>query len=158
MLHAPANFGPMSGPFARVLTLHDVLFRRQADLLTPAVRWATGAMIVPAVRRADRVITGSAASRTDIAAALGVAPERFDVVPHGFTPPSGAPNLEAARERLGGSGRPVALAVATHLPHKNLRVLLDALRSSSPHNDRSWWSPDTARTLVSSPPAPSSSV
>ena len=131
VLHAPANFAPWGGPFAIVLTLHDVLFRLRPELMSPAMRWGTEALIRPALVRADRVITVSSASAEDIERQLGVPRSRIDVVPNGADTPQ-AGDATAARTRFGLGDRPIALSVATDLPHKNLPALLEGLRTLAP--------------------------
>jgi glycosyltransferase involved in cell wall biosynthesis len=126
VLHSPANFAPLSGRFARVVTLHDVIFRRLPSTVPRAQRWGTEAMVPVAARCADRVITVSAASRADILEELRVPADRVDVVPNGVAP-VGHGDAGAARERLRIGSRPLALSVATAVAHKNLPVLLDAL-------------------------------
>ena len=120
VLHSPANFGPAAGPFARVLTLHDLLFRLRPEHVGAAMRWGTEALVPPAARRAHRVLTVSAASRDDIVRELRVAPERVEVVPNGIEPPARAGDAAAGRARLEAGERRVLLSVATDLPHKNL--------------------------------------
>ena len=134
VLHCPANFAPLNGPFARVLTLHDLIFRRLPDTVPTPLRWGTEATVPPAARRAHRIITGSNAARDDIVAELKLKLNLIDVIPHGIaTPP---PVSEAAvartRERVAAAGRPAALSVATDVPHKNLPVLLRGLALLAP--------------------------
>ena len=126
VLHSPANFAPLHGSFARVLTLHDLLFRERPELLPAPVRLATEGLVRAAVRRAHRVITVSEASRTAIVRELSVAASRVDVIHNGLgeTRPGDA---QRARARLHAGGRPIILAVATHLAHKNLEGLLRAV-------------------------------
>ena len=119
LVHGPANFAPFAGPFARVVTVHDVGFRRVPELMTPAMRIGTELLVPPAARRAHRVITVSGASRDDLVAELKVDPARIEVIPNGTTPPPAG--LPAA------PGRRTLLAVATNLPHKNLGTILDAV-------------------------------
>jgi glycosyltransferase involved in cell wall biosynthesis len=79
-------------------------------------------------RRADALITGSAAARDEISEVLGIAPERLAVVPHG---PGRLPTIEPAGEAevrgryAIGQGR-VVLCVAAKRPHKNQELLVRA--------------------------------
>jgi glycosyltransferase involved in cell wall biosynthesis len=133
VLHAVANFAPLGGPFARVLTLHDLIFRRLPSAVPPALRWGTELLVPLAARRAQRIITVSAASRDDIAEELRVAPEHIDVIPNGLSGrPCGAGDSAEARARLHLGDRPLALSVATAVAHKNLAMLLEALARITP--------------------------
>lgn len=118
LVHGPANFAPLAGPFARVVTVHDVGFRRLPELMTPAMRLGTELLVPPAARRAHRVITVSAASRDDLVSQLKVAPERIEVIPNGIAPPPSSPPSAERR---------AILTVATNLPHKNLGAVVEAV-------------------------------
>jgi glycosyltransferase involved in cell wall biosynthesis len=133
VLHSPANFGPFAGPFVRVQTLHDLQYRALPALQPRGRRILTGWMLRAAARRADRLITGSEAAREEIVAAYGVPRARIDVIPHGVRVPN-APVSDAASlaRRLGVDGRPMALTVASNLPHKNLAAVIDALALIEP--------------------------
>jgi glycosyltransferase involved in cell wall biosynthesis len=133
LLHSMANFGPASGPFRRLLTIHDLQYQAVPELLSAPARAATHGLISIAARRADRVIAVSAAGREEIRRGLGIAAELIDVVPNGMRPaPSSASKIdERDRHRLGS--HPIVLAVATNLPHKNLHTLIDALALIDPH-------------------------
>jgi glycosyltransferase involved in cell wall biosynthesis len=134
VLHCPANFAPLHGPFARVLTLHDLIFRRLPGTVPTPLRWGTEATVPPAARRAHRIITGSDAARDDIVAELKLRRDVIDVIPHGIAAPPAVPDAAVARmrERLAAGGRPVVLSVATDVPHKNLAVLLRGLALLAP--------------------------
>ena len=125
VLHGPANFVPPAGPFARVLTLHDVAWRKRPELMPAARRRATDALVVPGAKRAHRVITVSESSARDIEAEFRVPRERIDVIPNGLEPPP----LKGSDPLSGGDSdpRPVLLSIATYLPHKNLETLVDVL-------------------------------
>jgi glycosyltransferase involved in cell wall biosynthesis len=127
VLHSMANFAPAWGRFRRVVTIHDLQYRAVPELLSWPIRTGTSALVSLAARRADRIIAVSAAGREEIVAGLGVARERIDVVPNGVRPPPAAPSTAGVRERHRLGQRPVVLAVATNLPHKNLPVVIDAL-------------------------------
>ena len=124
VLHSVANFGPLHGGGTRVLTIHDVLWRRMPETVPTAMRLGTNALVTGAARRADRVITVSHASAADIAAELRLPPGRVAVVPNGVTPPPASPPAPAD---VGQGARPLALSVASDLPHKNLAALVDGL-------------------------------
>jgi glycosyltransferase involved in cell wall biosynthesis len=134
VLHCPANFAPLHGPFARVLTLHDLIFRRLPGTVPTPLRWGTEATVPPAARRAHRIITGSDAARDDIVAELKLRRDVIDVIPHGIAAPPEVPDAAVARmrERLAAAGRPVVLSVATDVPHKNLAVLVRGLALLAP--------------------------
>jgi glycosyltransferase involved in cell wall biosynthesis len=128
LLHSMANFGPPWGPFRRVLTVHDLQYRAVPELLSPAARTATHALVSLAARRADRIIAVSAAGADEIRRGLGIAPGRIDVIPNGVrTAPVACVQADEVRERHGLGERRVALAVATNLAHKNLPMLIEAL-------------------------------
>jgi glycosyltransferase involved in cell wall biosynthesis len=132
LLHSMANFAPTWGGFRRVVTIHDLQYKAVPELLSWPMRAGTSALLVPAARRADRIIAVSAAGREEIVAGLGAARERIDVVPNGVRPVSRSPATDGMREHHGLGQRPVALAVATNLPHKNLGVLIEALALLAP--------------------------
>jgi glycosyltransferase involved in cell wall biosynthesis len=129
LLHSLANFAPVSGRFRRVMTLHDLQYRAVPELLTPARRLGTAVLLEAAARRADRIITVSQASGHEITENLGIAPDRIDVIPNGVRLPdaAGHRDTDELRARFTLGDRPVALAVGSDLPHKNLDRLLDAM-------------------------------
>lgn len=127
LLHSLANFGPAGGSFRRVLTIHDLQYRAVPDGLSYPVRAATDAMVRLAARAADRIIAVSASGRDEIVGALKVPRGRVDVIPNGVRPPGPAGATDGLRSRYGLADRPVAVCVATNLPHKNLAALIDGL-------------------------------
>jgi len=128
LLHSPANFAPVAGSFARVVTLHDLQHLALPELISPARRIATHALLRAAAQRADRIITGSDAARREIVRELPTIADRIETIPHGVVPPAplGRLSEDAARRALGLAQRQVVLAVSTDLPHKNLEGLVDA--------------------------------
>jgi glycosyltransferase involved in cell wall biosynthesis len=129
LVHAMANFAPPWGSFRRVVTIHDLQYRATPELLSRPGRSATHALVSLAARTAHRIIAVSAAGRDEIVAGLGVAPERIDVIPNGVRPARAQAASGDLRERHHLGRRPVALTVATNVPHKNLPVLFEALAS-----------------------------
>lgn len=128
VLHSLANFGPASGRFHRVLTVHDLQYRALPELMTPARRIGTHALISLATRHAGRIIAVSATSGRELASELGIDARRIVVIPNGVGPPAPGPvNTDALRARYALGTRRVMLTVASHLPHKNLPFIMTTL-------------------------------
>jgi len=132
LLHAMANFAPAWGPFRRVVTIHDLQYRVVPELLSRSAQAATSALVSLAAHRAHRIIAVSNAGRDEIVAGLHIAPERIDVAANGVRPARESVSTSGARERYRLGTGPVALTVATNLPHKNLPALFDALALIAP--------------------------
>lgn len=127
VLHCMANFAPGWGATPRVVTIHDLQYLAVPDQLSLPVRRLTGAMMSLAARGATRIIAVSEAGAREIVDGLNVDRTRIDVVPNGVRLPGSVRATTDVRERHRLAGRPIALAVATNLPHKNLAVLIEAL-------------------------------
>jgi glycosyltransferase involved in cell wall biosynthesis len=128
LVHGVANFGPLFGPFRRVLTLHDLMFMRVPELLPLPNRLAARVLTGGAARRAHRVLAISQATRDDAVSLLGLDAGRIDVVPLGLGTRAVAPaDPETARRELGLDDRPYVLSPGLALPHKNLARLIAAL-------------------------------
>jgi glycosyltransferase involved in cell wall biosynthesis len=129
LLHSLASTSPLWGRFARVVTVHDLIYRRYPEAHM-GVRALGMRVLVPlAVRRSARVIAVSEATKRDIVELLSTDPDRVDVVPQGFgSAPAVAPAAEAdVRRRFDLGERRVLLALSAQRPHKNLMRLLEAL-------------------------------
>jgi len=128
LVHSLSNRGPRRPGAASVVTVHDVIFFRERTLglvSTHGMRWAVRA----AVAGADAVIAVSRSAARDIAATLHVEPARIAAIPHGpgRPPPVQPVDAGALRARLGLGESKVVLNVAAKRPHKNQRLLVEAL-------------------------------
>ena len=128
LVHSLASTAPLWGRFKRVVTVHDLIYRRfpeaHAGLRAMGMR-----MLVPlAVRRSDRVIADSTSTKRDLVELLGTTAARIDVVPLGIGAISRVAPLGEAelRERFALGERQVLLALSAKRPHKNLAALLEA--------------------------------
>ncbi len=130
LFHAPAYTGPLWGVHPLVLTLHDVSYA-----LHP--HWSPHPNGVGRVRQAfyracaaqaDRIITDSTFSKTEIIAAYGIDERRIDVVPLGVADVF-RPDATVPRE-------PVVLHVGDLHPRRNLLMLLDLVVDSARHEPR----------------------
>ena len=131
LLHLPAGVGPMRRTIPTVLTIYDLNILRFPQLFRLWFRHYARVVLPRAARCADAIITLSQASKADIVAGLGIAPERVSVVPPGvdplFTPL--APGHERAadlRRRYGLAGDFI-LTVGSVEPRKNLPRLFAAV-------------------------------
>ena len=129
LVHSLASTAPAWGPFTRVTTIHDLIYRLHPEGHT-GVRGLGMRVLVPlAARRSERVIVDSESTRRDVERHLGTAPDAIDVVPLGTgVSVAAAPTPEAelrARHELGE--RQVVLTVAAQRPIKNHGPLIDAL-------------------------------
>ena len=128
LVHSLASTGPAAGGFARVLTVHDLHYRVHPEAHFGVRGLGMRALVPVAVRRADRVIVPSEATRADLLRHTSATAGRVDVVPEGIgQAPSGKGDATAVRERLGAGERPVVLSVSAKRPHKNLARLIGAV-------------------------------
>jgi glycosyltransferase involved in cell wall biosynthesis len=128
VLHSLASTAPAWGSFARVATIHDVIYRIHPE----AHGWrslALRALIPLAARRSDRVIVPSRASEQDLVRLLKIPRDKIDVVPNGIgaSPARQWPVEDELRRRYGLGTRRFVLTVSLKRPNKNLTRLLDAL-------------------------------
>ena len=129
VVHSLASTAPAWGPFRRVTTIHDLIYKVYPEahfgLRTLGMR-----VLVPlAARRSHRIVAISESTRTDLERFLGTSREKIDVVHEG----TGARQAAAAepeadlRRRHDLGERPVVLTVSAKRPVKNLKRLIDAL-------------------------------
>ena len=136
VLHSLATTAPARGAFARVTTIHDLIYRRFPEAHF-GMRTLGMRLLVPlAARRSDRIIAVSRSTASDIERFLGVSPEKIDVIAQGHGDP---PHVEvepesepAVRDRWRLSGRPLVLTLSAKRPVKNLLRLLEALAAIPP--------------------------
>jgi glycosyltransferase involved in cell wall biosynthesis len=129
VVHSLASTAPGRGRFARVVTIHDLIYKVHPEAHQGLRTLGMRALVPLAARRAHRVIADSHSTRDDIVRELGLPGDRIDVVPLGLgTSIRDEPVPEAQlRSRLALGERPIALSVSAKRPHKNLRGLIDAL-------------------------------
>jgi glycosyltransferase involved in cell wall biosynthesis len=131
VLHSPANTGPVITPrVASVVSLMDLIWLHHAEEWDPdpRVQRAMRRLVGHSVRHANRVLAISHAAAADIAAELGVAPERIAVTPLGVRIGDAAPAPAAdIRRRLELGNARVLLCIAQKRPYKNQERLVRAL-------------------------------
>ena len=122
LLHSLGTSAPSRPHAVSVVTILDVIYASHPEAHTLLMRTGMRFLVPRAARGAERVITLSEASATEISDVLGIRRERIDIAHLGGRPP-GPPTPEPElRERLGLGDAPVVLSVSARRPHKNLRV------------------------------------
>jgi len=136
LLHIPFFVGPRRYPVPTIVTVHDLMALTYPGFFSGRNRAAETAaaafhrLFVPgSVRRADLVFADSEHTRKEVIRAVGVPPERTEViypfVEDGFRRPVAEEEIRSARERLGIS-RPYLLYYGSSKPYKNLPGLVSA--------------------------------
>ncbi len=134
LVHSFASTAPLRGRFARVVTIHDLIYARFPEAHAGIRDRGMRVLVPAAARRSDRVIADSQSTREDLVELLGLDPARIDVVALGLGAPQRAhPCSECeTRERFALGGRRVLLSLSAKRPHKNLGALIDALAELAP--------------------------
>lgn len=129
LVHHGGGTAPVVGRRPRVVTVHDLQYRRFPDYFSRGRRGYLAAAMPRSVRTAAVVATPTEYVRSTVIEAFGVAAGRVRVVPHGI-PDVAEPSREAiaaARELAGVGGAPFVVYPAITHPHKAHRVLVDML-------------------------------
>ena len=129
LVHSLASTAPAWGRFKRVVTVHDLIYRRFPEAHAGLRSLGMRVLVPLAVRRSDRVIVDSDATKRDLVELLHTPAERIDIVPLGLGVPARTPPADehSVREQFALGGRSVLLSLSAKRPHKNLGALLEAL-------------------------------
>jgi glycosyltransferase involved in cell wall biosynthesis len=129
LLHSFASTTPLLAPVRTVVTIHDVIYKRQPEAHAGLLSRGMALLVPAAARRARRIVVPSHAAATDLHELLGVPAEKIRAVPQGpGLDPVVAPTPAAElRERFGLGDRPLVLSVSAGRPHKNLARLVAAM-------------------------------
>lgn len=141
VLWSPGYTMPFWAPCRQVVSILDMQYRSHPDDLTLIARWTTHALVMMAVRRADRIITISNFSKQEIIQHTGCPPDRIYVTHLGVDPGfAQVPKIETSNSTQPPSTfnlqPPYILSVANSYPHKNLYRLVEAfalLHDQIPH-------------------------
>ena len=109
---------PLRGGVKSVLTVHDLSFEREPDLMGRKDRFVFRTVVPRSARRADRVIAVSNRTRDDLADLYGIQESKVTVIPHGVDP------VFTPGERLGDGG--YLLVVGAVQRRKDPRAAVDA--------------------------------
>jgi alpha-1,3-rhamnosyl/mannosyltransferase len=129
VFHSPDFIPPGAGAARRVITLHDLAFLAQPDLLSPDGRRHYGGQIQWAVEQADAIVCISDDTRRDVVDRFEQAATKAVTIALAAASRFGAslPAHETAEAlHRHGLTRGYVLAVGTLEPRKNLTTLIDA--------------------------------
>jgi glycosyltransferase involved in cell wall biosynthesis len=130
LVHEPHYVLPMATRCRAVVTIHDCIHLMFPEYLPGRVAYlyARGSMW-GAVKKADRILTVSEASKRDILHFFDVAPEKvtviYNAIDERFLGPPDEERMELVRQRY-QLDHPFVLYVGNIKPHKNLERLMDA--------------------------------
>jgi glycosyltransferase involved in cell wall biosynthesis len=129
LLHSVALTAPIRPRVPSVIMVADVTWLREPGAVPRLTRTLWKSLVIPAARRARRLIAISESARDEIAEDFQVPLDRIDVIPLGpGRDGAGEPTDEAElRARLGLGAGPVILAVSAFLAHKNVEGLVEAM-------------------------------
>jgi glycosyltransferase involved in cell wall biosynthesis len=134
LVHSLASTAPLHGRFARVVTIHDLIYARFPEAHSGLRDKGMGLLVPAAARRSQRVIAVSLSTRDDLTELIGIDSQKIDVVPLGLGSVRRAQPLgeRETRARFDLGERRVLLSLSAKRPHKNLRALIDALVALDP--------------------------
>ena len=134
LLHSPHFVLPLLGGCATVATIHDVIYLAcKEDLPSRMGRAYYRKMMTAAARKADRIITVSEFSKTDIIRFLQLDPSKIEVIYSGISPAfcqvKDQSRMDEVRKRFGIT-REYVLYAGIYKPRKNHAGLLRAMQKS----------------------------
>jgi glycosyltransferase involved in cell wall biosynthesis len=129
LLHSVALTAPLRPTVPSVVMVADVTWLREPAAVPRTTRALWKALVIPAARRARRLIAISETARTEIAEDFRVPLERIDVTPLGPGSDGGAEptDEQELRQRFRLGAGPLILAVSAFLAHKNVERLVEAM-------------------------------
>jgi alpha-1,3-rhamnosyl/mannosyltransferase len=124
--HAPAYTAPLWGVHPQVLTIHDVSYERHPEWNAYKNDPLRRLFYRRSALAADRIVTDSSFSRSEIVAAYGIPDDRIDVVPLAAAEPFTPGPFDPAAAPLGVQ-QPYALHVGDLHIRRNLSTALAAI-------------------------------
>lgn len=127
LLHNFAMTGPSLCSVPQVTSTHDLIYATHPDAHSRLMRYGQSVLVPAGARAAERVLTLSEASATEIVNVIGIPRERIDVIPLAARSPGEPTDELELRERLDLGSAPLILATSARRGHKNLGRLLEAI-------------------------------
>lgn len=133
LMHSPDfTLPPVKRGVPTLLTVHDLSFVRTPETATAGLRAYLNAAVPRSVRRADRVLADSEATRQDLIEIYQTPPDKIRVLYSGvdrrFQPVKDTISLADVRKKFQLGDAPFVLSVGTIQPRKNYERLVEAFR------------------------------
>lgn len=115
----------------KLLTVHDLVWRRYPQTMTAYNRLVSQLLIERSVREADRIIAVSASISQDLRSSLSIPEDKVRVIYNGVAPSYAPMDREYAATMIAGKygvSRSYVCTVGTVEPRKNIGVLVEAAR------------------------------
>lgn len=129
VFYSPDFVLPPTKARKKILTVHDLSFRRVPETAVPNLKWYLDGAVPRAVARADLILADSNATRADLIELYHAPLDRVQTLYSGcddfFHPVTAANELARVRE-LYKLNRPFILSVGTLEPRKNFVRLIEA--------------------------------
>lgn len=129
-LISPEYYAPRNSSVPRLVVVYDAAFAQRPEEYHPLWRWLFRQVYLPAIRRAEAVVTITETAKAEIVRAYGVRPERIRVVPPACDRERfrARPEAEVSSvlEKYGLLGSPYFLHVGVMEKRKNLSRLVRA--------------------------------
>lgn len=133
LIHAPAYTAPWWAPVPVVVTVHDVSYERHPEWYPYRRDRLRRAFYRRSARGAAHILTVSAFSADEIAAAYGISRDRMTVAPLGVAPVFAPPDPARPCDLPGGVTTPYVLHVGDLHERRNLAMLVDAVLEARRH-------------------------
>lgn len=138
VFYSPDFVLPPTRARKKILTVHDLSFKRVPETAVPNLKWYLEGAVARAVARADLVLADSNATRTDLIELFNVPPASVQVLYSGcqdlFRPLEDAEEFARARETYKLT-KPFILSVGTLEPRKNFTRLIEAFARLPQHEE-----------------------
>jgi glycosyltransferase involved in cell wall biosynthesis len=125
LLFSPANVGPFLKR-RQVVVMHDMSVFVCPQAYTWTFRLKYRLLFKRLANSAERILTVSEFSKSEITRCLGVPPVKITVIHEGREHMTRIPAESGILPRLGLDGKPFFLVIGSFSRHKNLQVTLDA--------------------------------
>jgi len=135
VFYSPDFVLPPTRARKKILTVHDLSFKRFPDAAVPNLKWYLDAAVPRSVARADLVLADSDATRRDLIHFFNTPPDRVRTLYSGYDAQFRrvTDSAELARVRTAYQlSKPFILHVGTIEPRKNLVRLIEAFARLSP--------------------------